>query len=150
MEFDKLTMDPVKKNEIMNDLGAFKDGKKHYERVGKAWKRGYLLLHGPPGTGKSAMIAAMANHLQYDVYAIELTSVRSNSDLQKLLMEVKNKTIVVIEDIDCSLDLTGVRQKKKRPAEDGNDEKNGASASAFNLKAAEADFTIKVTLSGLF
>ncbi|PWZ24279.1 AAA-ATPase [Zea mays] len=35
----------------------------YYKKIGKAWKRGYL-LYGPPGTGKSSLIAAMANHLR--------------------------------------------------------------------------------------
>ncbi|CAO2146846.1 unnamed protein product [Urochloa humidicola] len=60
--FETLAMDPSKKREIMDDLDAFRNGKEYYARVGKAWKRGYL-LYGPPGTGKSSMIAAMANYL---------------------------------------------------------------------------------------
>ncbi|CAL4936524.1 unnamed protein product [Urochloa decumbens] len=148
MNFDKLAMDPEKREEIKKDLIAFQNGKKYYERVGKAWKRGYL-LHGPPGTGKSAMIAAMANELDYDVYTVELTSIKSNSELQMLLMKVKSKAIIVIEDIDCSgsPDLTGAREKKQQPAaEDGN---GGASAAASNSKAAETDGSSKLTLSGL-
>ena len=49
--FDTLAMDPAKKKEITDDLDMFKNGKDYYARVGKAWKRGYL-LYGPPGTGK--------------------------------------------------------------------------------------------------
>ncbi|KAF8685340.1 hypothetical protein HU200_044014 [Digitaria exilis] len=71
--FDTLAMDPKVKEAIMDDLRAFKEGKDYYAKVGKAWKRGYLLF-GPPGTGKSTMIAAMANFLEYDVYDLELTA----------------------------------------------------------------------------
>ncbi|OEL14084.1 AAA-ATPase ASD, mitochondrial, partial [Dichanthelium oligosanthes] len=109
MTFDTLAMDPAKKKEIMDDLDAFWEGKEYYESVGKPWKRGYL-LYGPPGTGKSTMIAAMANYLSYDVYDVELTVVRHNHDLRTLLVETTDKSIIVIEDIDCSLDLTGERQ----------------------------------------
>ncbi|CAO2144565.1 unnamed protein product [Urochloa humidicola] len=62
LTFETLTMDPSKKREITDDLDAFRNGKEYYARVGKAWKRGYL-LYSPPGTGKSSMIAAMANYL---------------------------------------------------------------------------------------
>nr|ABA98754.1 retrotransposon protein, putative, unclassified [Oryza sativa Japonica Group] len=48
----------------------FRDGKEYCASVGKAWKRGYLLC-GPPGTGKSNMIAALANFLEYNVYDLE-------------------------------------------------------------------------------
>jgi ATP-dependent 26S proteasome regulatory subunit len=62
------------------------------------------------------MIAAMANYLDYDIYDVELTMVSDNNDLRKLLIETTSKSIVVIEDIDCSLDLTGDRATR-RPGE---------------------------------
>uniref|UniRef100_A0A0D3FQB6 AAA+ ATPase domain-containing protein n=1 Tax=Oryza barthii TaxID=65489 RepID=A0A0D3FQB6_9ORYZ len=104
--FETLAMDPEKKREIIDDLDMFKNGKEQHRRVGKAWKRGYL-LHGPPGTGKSTMVAAMANYLGYDVYDMELTSVHTNTDLRKLLIQTTSKSIIVIEDVDCSSNLTG-------------------------------------------
>ncbi|XP_071740784.1 AAA-ATPase ASD, mitochondrial-like [Rutidosis leptorrhynchoides] len=110
--FDTLAMDPKKKKDILNDLMTFSKSKDYYKKVGKSWKRGYL-LYGPPGTGKSSMIAAMANLLEYDIYDLELASVNDNTDLRKLLIETSSKSIIVIEDIDCSLDLTGQRKEKK-------------------------------------
>ncbi|KAI4321921.1 hypothetical protein MLD38_035248 [Melastoma candidum] len=71
--FDTLAMDPAKKKEIVDDLEKFTKGKEYYARIGKPWKRGYL-LYGPPGTGKTTMIAAMANFLNYDLYDLELTT----------------------------------------------------------------------------
>ncbi|XP_044401892.1 AAA-ATPase At3g28610-like [Triticum aestivum] len=109
--FQTLAMDPAKKQMIMDDLDDFRNSKDYYRRIGKAWKRGYL-LYGPPGTGKSTMIAAMANYLNYDIYDIELTTLSTNSDLRKLFIETTGKSIIVIEDIDCSLDLTGNRVRK--------------------------------------
>ncbi|GJM95032.1 hypothetical protein PR202_ga11725 [Eleusine coracana subsp. coracana] len=106
--FAKLAMDPAKKQEIIDDLEMFRNGKDYYAKVGKAWKRGYL-LYGPPGTGKSTMIAAMANFLDYDVYDLELTAVKNNTELRKLFIETTGKSVIVVEDIDCSLDLTGER-----------------------------------------
>ncbi|GJR82203.1 AAA-ATPase-like protein [Tanacetum coccineum] len=108
--FDTLAMDPEKKAEIMSDLRDFADGQAFYKRTGRAWKRGYL-LYGPPGTGKSSMIAAMANFLGYDIYDLELTEVNTNSELRKLLMKTSSKSIIVIEDIDCSINLTN----RKKP-----------------------------------
>ncbi|ESQ32642.1 hypothetical protein EUTSA_v100053380mg, partial [Eutrema salsugineum] len=51
------------------------------------------LLFGPPGTGKSTMISAMANFLEYDVYDLELTTVTNNSDLKRLLLDTKGRSI---------------------------------------------------------
>ncbi|KAK4603922.1 hypothetical protein RGQ29_012436 [Quercus rubra] len=107
----------------------FSEGKEYYAKIGKAWKRGYL-LYGPPGTGKSSMIAAMANYLNYDIYDLELTTVKDNTELRRLLIETTSKSIIVIEDIDCSLDLTG-----KEPAS--------------KMAKGEEESSSKVTLSGL-
>ncbi|KAK2999939.1 LOW QUALITY PROTEIN: hypothetical protein RJ639_024024 [Escallonia herrerae] len=139
--FDTLAMDPIKKKEITNDLLAFIKAKAYYEKIGKAWKRGYL-LYGPPGTGKSSMIAAMANFLEYDVYDLELTAVKDNTELRKLLINTSGKSVLVIEDIDCSLDLTGQR-KKKKGKKDEKEEGDGL------LKNEDEDSSSKVTLSGL-
>ncbi|GJM96931.1 hypothetical protein PR202_ga13809 [Eleusine coracana subsp. coracana] len=81
-----LAMDPAEKKKVLDDLDTFKSGKDYYARLGKAWKRGYL-LYGLPGTGKSAM----ANHLDYDLYDIQLTSVHSNTDLYRLFIETTSK-----------------------------------------------------------
>lgn len=94
----------------MEDLQDFANGQSFYQQTGRAWKRGYL-LYGPPGTGKSSMIAAMANFLGYDIYDLELTEVHNNSELRKLLMKTTSKSIIVIEDIDCSINLTDRKKK---------------------------------------
>ncbi|KAF3593093.1 hypothetical protein DY000_02025757 [Brassica cretica] len=137
--FDTLAMEEKKKEEIKNDLVKFSKSKDYYKKIGKAWKRGYLLF-GPPGTGKSTMIAAMANFLEYDVYDLELTTVMDNTQLRSLLIETSNKSIIVIEDIDCSLNLTGQRKKKKEEEEDGDEKK---------MKCEGEKKESKVTLSGL-
>ncbi|KAK1259188.1 hypothetical protein QJS04_geneDACA020027 [Acorus gramineus] len=137
--FDTVAMHPDKKREIIEDLNAFKAGKEYYARIGKTWKRGYL-LYGPPGTGKSTMIAAMANYLDYDIYDLELTAVKDNSALRKLLIETTGKSIIVIEDIDCSLDLSGNRKKKEEKKEEEKKE---------SLPGMPKEEASKVTLSGL-
>ncbi|CAN6280940.1 unnamed protein product [Urochloa humidicola] len=146
--FATLAMDPARKKEITDDIDMFKNGKEYYARVGRAWKRGYL-LYGPPGTGKSAMIAAMANYLDYDIYDIELTSVHSNTDLRKLFIETTSKSIIVIEDIDCSLDLTGARKKKNAAAAEDDKDKKDGTAAAKAAGGDKKDTSSKVTLSGL-
>ncbi|XP_038716193.1 AAA-ATPase ASD, mitochondrial-like [Tripterygium wilfordii] len=143
--FDTLAMEGKKKEEIKKDLIKFSQSKDYYAKIGKAWKRGYL-LYGPPGTGKSTMIAAMANFLNYDIYDLELTTVKDNTDLRRLLIETKNKSIIVIEDIDCSLDLTGQRKKKKEKKKDENEENKDQTP---QKPKEEEESKSKVTLSGL-
>ncbi|GJS99762.1 AAA-ATPase-like protein [Tanacetum coccineum] len=78
--FATLAMDPDVKEKVMKDLDRFV-ARREYYRIGKAWKRGYL-LYGPPGTGN-----------------------RSNSELRRLLVSTANRSILVVEDIDCSVQL---------------------------------------------
>lgn len=111
--FDTLSLDQTLKKFLISDLDSFVNGGDFYRSTGRAWKRGYL-LHGSPGSGKSSLVAAIANHLHYDVYDLELTKVADNSDLRALLIQTTNRSIIVIEDIDCSLDLTGDRAIKTR------------------------------------
>ncbi|XP_038895644.1 AAA-ATPase At3g28580-like [Benincasa hispida] len=144
--FDTIGMDPEKKQEIIEDLLTFSQSKEYYARIGKAWKRGYL-LYGPPGTGKSTMIAAMANLLNYDVYDLELTAVKDNTELRKLLIETTSKSIIVIEDIDCSLELTGQRKIKKE--ESSKEEEKVKEKAIKEPKKEEEEVKTRVTLSGL-
>lgn len=139
--FDTLAMDPERKKEIMDDLVTFRQGKEYYKHIGKAWKRGYL-LYGPPGTGKSTMISAIANFLEYDVYDLELTAIKSNTELRKIFLETTGKSIIVIEDIDCSLDLTGKRKDKKNKHDDNTE-------TPLPTAVKEIDKANDVTLSGI-
>ncbi|KAF3504449.1 hypothetical protein F2Q69_00044642 [Brassica cretica] len=77
-----MAMEDELKRDVIADLDKFIRRKDFYKRVGKAWKRGYLLC-GPPGTGKSSLVAAMANYLKFD---LQLASVMRDSDLRRLLL----------------------------------------------------------------
>ncbi|XP_050906579.1 AAA-ATPase At5g17760 isoform X4 [Lathyrus oleraceus] len=90
--FETLAMEPEMKNAIIEDLNMFVKRKDFYKKVGRAWKRGYL-LYGPPGTGKSSLIAAMANYLKFDIFDLQL-------------------------DIDCSVDLPERRHGEGRKQTD--------------------------------
>ncbi|KAI3524226.1 hypothetical protein L1887_02878 [Cichorium endivia] len=153
--FDTLAMDPAKKAEIMSDLRDFADGQAFYKRTGRAWKRGYL-LYGPPGTGKSSMIAAMANFLGYDIYDLELTEVNTNSELRKLLMKTSSKSIIVIEDIDCSINLTNRKKSNNSGGrtsggsfDGGSDMRTGPGAPGGPGDPENNGNNNSITLSGL-
>lgn len=115
--FETMAMDQDKKDELVEDVEMFVRRKDYYRRVGKAWKRGYL-FYGPPGTGKSSLVAAMANHLKFDVYDLDLREVQCNSDLRRLLIGTKNRSIIVIEDIDCNVGLQSRELEKDNPNND--------------------------------
>ncbi|KAK4377986.1 hypothetical protein RND71_004282 [Anisodus tanguticus] len=86
----------------------------------------------PPGTGKSSLIAPMANYLNFDIYDLELTEVKKNTDLRQLLVATTNKSILVVEDIDATIDLQEKLSSRVAAASDDTREEES-----------------KVTLSGL-
>ncbi|KAJ7950427.1 AAA-ATPase [Quillaja saponaria] len=128
--FKTLAMEPELKNSIIEDLDRFLKRKEFYNKVGKAWKRGYL-LYGPPGTGKSSLIGAMANYLKFDVYDLQLSSIGCDSQLMSAVRTTSNRSILVIEDIDCNEET----QKRSTQVED--------QMLQFSKKS------VKFTLSGL-
>ncbi|KAI8542529.1 hypothetical protein RHMOL_Rhmol08G0144500 [Rhododendron molle] len=131
--FETLAMDSELKGRIVKDLERFVKRREYYRRVGKAWKRGYL-LYGTPGTGKSSLIAAMANFLNFDIYDLELTELRCNSDLRRLLVATANRSILVVEDIDCTIELN---------------DRSAAGAAVRDSEPGGNHNQNKVTLSGL-
>ncbi|XP_027106684.1 AAA-ATPase At4g30250-like [Coffea arabica] len=148
--FETLALEPELKDQLMDDLKAFSEGKEFYQKIGRAWKRGYL-LHGPPGSGKSSLIAAMANFLCYDVYDLELSKVSDNSELRALLIQTTNRSIIVIEDIDCSIDLTGDRLAKTRGESSIHNHKKGPPSRHDHRGCSDSGGGDegRVTLSGL-
>ncbi|XP_031258303.1 AAA-ATPase At3g50940-like isoform X2 [Pistacia vera] len=134
MTFKSLALDAELKKDLIEDLDNFMNGKEYYERIGRSWKRGYL-LYGPPGTGKSSLIAAMANHLKFDIYDLDLTDIQSNSDLRVLLLSMPSQSILVIEDIDCSIKLQNRESEdsSKNQSENQRDDKQVTLSGLLNF-----------------
>ncbi|XP_057981379.1 AAA-ATPase At2g46620 [Malania oleifera] len=96
---DTIAMDSDLKNRVKSDLESFLKSKQYYHRLGRVWKRSFL-LYGPPGTGKSSFIAAMAKFLRYDIYDIDLSKLSRDSDLKTLLLQTTKRCVIVVEDLD--------------------------------------------------
>ncbi|XP_022736615.1 AAA-ATPase At2g46620-like [Durio zibethinus] len=97
--FDTLVMDVDLKNRIKADLEMFLKSKQFYHRLGRVWKRSYL-LYGASGTGKSSFVAAMARFLHFDLYDIDLSKVSDDSDLKMLLLQTTSGSVIAVEDLD--------------------------------------------------
>ncbi|XP_024176302.1 LOW QUALITY PROTEIN: AAA-ATPase At2g46620 [Rosa chinensis] len=96
---ETIAMEADLKSKIKSDLESFLKAKQYYNRLGRVWKRSFL-LYGPSGTGKSSFVAAMANFLGYDVYDLDLSRVRDDSELKMLLLQTTSKSVILIEDLD--------------------------------------------------
>ncbi|CAI7721601.1 mitochondrial chaperone BCS1, putative [Plasmodium vivax] len=85
---------------IINDINTFLNSSKWYIEKGIPYRRCYL-LHGPPGCGKSSLIAALAGHFDFNICTINVNDVYLTDDrFIHLLATVPPKTILILEDID--------------------------------------------------
>ena len=87
---------------IVEDVRDFQaSGQWYYDR-GIPYRRGYL-LHGPPGTGKTSFIQALAGELDCNIAILNLSGRGMTDDrLLLLLTVVPSRTIVLLEDADAA------------------------------------------------
>lgn len=107
---DSIIMPEADKEKIANDLRSFLDGKSWYRDRGLPWRRGYL-LEGPPGTGKSSAIFALAGVAKKSVYIINPSTVMNDNELMEAFAAA-NDGIIVLEDIDA-VDISNARETEK-------------------------------------
>ncbi|KAJ7487025.1 P-loop containing nucleoside triphosphate hydrolase protein [Mycena latifolia] len=87
---------------LVEDAEEFLNTEDWYIGAGIPHRRGYL-LHGPPGTGKTSTIYALAGALNLEIYSLSLASNNvDDSFLQAAASSVPKNGIFLIEDIDCA------------------------------------------------
>jgi len=100
-------LDKGQSEKLLNDVREFLNSSRWYIDRGIPYRRGYL-LHGPPGTGKSSFISALAGELGLNICVLNLNSKGiSNDSLNYLLNTAPQRSIILLEDIDAALDEKG-------------------------------------------
>jgi len=126
------------KKELISKIDFFLKNKDWYYEKGIPYSLG-IGLHGPPGTGKTSFIKALANYTSRHLIVISLKLIKTKCQLEQFFFEntynsnnEKNgisfdKKIIVFEDIDCIGDIILDRSKtdkkknfKKMNLEDSN------------------------------
>lgn len=97
---DTVYMNEGAKAELLHDINAFLNGRQWYAERGIPWRRG-ILLEGPPGTGKTSLIFAIAGELRRPVYLVNPSTINGDAHLQTAMTGAKNG-ILVLEDIDAA------------------------------------------------
>lgn len=100
------------KDELIDDIDFFLENKEYYESKGIPYTLG-IMLYGEPGCGKSSTIKAIANYTKRHVLDINLSKIKTCTELMDIFLNEKlgnnilpiEKRIIVMEDIDCMLDL---------------------------------------------
>ncbi|KAJ6597096.1 mitochondrial chaperone BCS1 [Mycena vulgaris] len=97
-----VVLEPGMGEKIEQDIKAFLARRQWYADRGIPYRRGYL-LHGPPGSGKTSFIQALAGSLSYDICLLNLSERGLADDkLNHLLSNAPERSFVLIEDVDAA------------------------------------------------
>ncbi|ORX44269.1 hypothetical protein DM01DRAFT_1411362 [Hesseltinella vesiculosa] len=99
---DSVILDNGIKERIVSDVKSFINNSKWYNERGIPYRRGYL-LYGPPGSGKSSFIQALAGELEYNICILNLSERGLTDDrLNHLLSNMPERSIMLLEDVDAA------------------------------------------------
>ena len=96
---ESVSLPEEQKTRVLKDLETFLESEDKYNRLAIPWHRGYM-FHGPPGTGKTSLVKALANHFNLDLWYISIADLKAEASLISLLAEVGPRSLLLLEDID--------------------------------------------------
>ena len=114
-----------RKQITMEKVNHFLKNKDWYYNKGIPYSLG-IGIHGPPGTGKTSFVKALANYTGRNIICISLKLIKTKKQLDNIFFEDRyngdnkknsitfDKKIIVFEDIDCIGDIVLDREKKKK------------------------------------
>lgn len=93
-------MNKGEKQRLLDDVEEFMSAEDWYHSRGIPYKRSYL-LHGPPGTGKSSIVKAIAGKYNMNIYIINAENNKANeAAFVAILGSIPPGSIILFEDID--------------------------------------------------
>jgi chaperone BCS1 len=99
---DSVVLDTGLSDLIVNDVHSFLRGGRWYHERGIPYRRGYL-LYGPPGSGKTSFILALAGELDYNICVMNLSERGMTDDrLSYLLSNAPPRSLILLEDVDAA------------------------------------------------
>lgn len=94
---DTIYLDDNAKNKTIFDIKHFINNKSTYEKFGIQYKRSYLFT-GPPGTGKSSLIYALASLYDFNIGIFKVSAEKRS--LESAIKSIPKNTVLLMEDIE--------------------------------------------------
>ncbi|KAJ1864056.1 Complex III assembly protein translocase and chaperone [Coemansia sp. RSA 2703] len=111
---DSVILDKGVSAGIVDDVRDFISNGKWYDERGIPYRRGYL-LYGPPGSGKTSFIQALAGELGYNICILNLSERGLTDDrLNHLLTVAPERSLILLEDVDAAFNRN--RQQSEQNA----------------------------------
>ena len=97
---DSIYINDAIKNKIVEDIKHFIDSEDEYNKFGMPYKKTYLLT-GIAGSGKTSLVKALCHNFEYNLSILSVSKAFTNTSLVNCVRELNEKTVLLIEDIDC-------------------------------------------------
>jgi chaperone BCS1 len=98
------------KNQLIKHLRWYLGAKDWFHEHGIPYRTGFL-LYGPPGTGKTSLVQAIAGVFDLTVYIMNPADLESDGALKRAIATVGDRSILLIEDADTSINTRTVETK---------------------------------------